>query len=276
MPAYLLGGPDHAGSLKEYLNKTKSSKKSYLKRFQSKIGKEVKMKRLSLISVVTLISVFVAWLTAPIAVHADQLISVSPLAHNFGVVEVDSSPMVDITISNMDGHLLMVHDIHFMAGSDPEFIITTMPALSYPLTFGESVVVAVTFSPSSSNYFSATLEIVSNDPENPSVLVELDGWGWTFIGSILEFFDLGVEAGTIQGTGPHEAAKSNHLKVFEWKLLMVAFFLENGADREACTLLWHAYERSDGQRPPKDFIQGNDVPELNTMILQLITDLGCE
>ena len=122
-------------------------------------------------------------------------------------------------------------------------------------------------------------DITSNDPAKPSIEVNIKGIGVSngvTIESTLAFFYAGVDAGTIEGAGYRDAARDSHLKVFEWRLLLVAYFLDKGTDRVACILLWNAYERSDGQHRPKDFIVGHDLPELNAMILELITNLGCE
>jgi hypothetical protein len=241
------------------------------------------MKRSALISSLALIFMFGIWLVGPASTLADPVIKVDPTIYDFLEVEVGTSVMTTITISNEGGHNLVVDGIDFQAGSSADF---TIPPISLPVMVpppdGQPnyIDVEVTFTPSSEGDHEAILEILSNDLSNSPVEVQLVGSGiagsLVTIESILAFFDAGVEAGTIQGLGPDTSAQTNHLEVFDLKLLMVKFFIDKGAYREACTLLWHAYERSDGQRPPPDFIGGDDVLELNTMILQLIIDLGCE
>ena len=118
-----------------------------------------------------------------------------------------------------------------------------------------------------------------------AVGVKLEGEGIVAPGEpvtiqdILTFFYNGVDNGTIEGAGRNCSSRRAHLKVFEFKLLMVEFFILKGWDRATCNLLWHAYARSDGQKPPKDWIDGDeevgDVPKLNTMILDLLTELSC-
>ncbi len=55
------------------------------------------------------------------------------------------------------------------------------------------------------------------------------------------------------------------------KLLEVAGCLtEADLIEEACFILNRAYLRSGGSPWPRDFVVGDDCPELNTMILELI------
>jgi len=125
------------------------------------------------------------------------------------------------------------------------------------------------------------LEIASNDPANALVTVELSGVGIAAQGEpitvedILAFLDAGVEAGTIQGTGHHPRMSEVRLKLFKALLLKVGSHIDDDRMRAACWRLKRAYLRSDGQSRPFDFVKGDDVPELNAMILQLRADLGC-
>lgn len=242
------------------------------------------MKRLSLISLAISILFLFTGLVTPAPAPADPLISVLPPSHDFGEVELGTSSTVEIEIRNYNGHTLIVYDIDFQEGSNSDFfldVLLTFPVTIYPLS---SMLIPVVFMPSTDEFLSANLDITSNDVDNTPLTIPLQGRGIAqqsvTIEDILAFFDAGVEAGTIQGTGPSNNARENHLKVFKLKLLMVNVFLDTGTTREACTLLWHAYDRSDDQDSPKDFIEGdegsNDVFELNAMILALITGLGCE
>jgi hypothetical protein len=242
------------------------------------IVREVKMKKISFTLIFLLVMVILMGLSA--LALADPGLDVDPPDYYFGEVEVGSFATVTITISNNWSDTLWISQVNLQAGSSPDFFITSAPVPGANLPPGYSVEVQVTYAPSALGYASATLRIdyTNGDSGTESVLLEgigVEAGGAITIEDILAFFDAGVEGGTIQGTGPNENAKNSHLKVFEWQPLMVAFFLDNGADHEACTLLWHAYDRSDGQDRPKDFIKGQDVDELNAMILQLIADLGC-
>jgi hypothetical protein len=240
------------------------------------------MKKLGVISAsLILVSTFAL---VPL-VHGDPGITATPDQVDFGEVELGSATSAIITIENEWWGDLNLNQIYFQTGSSADFSITLAPPLGTVVPSGASEVVEVSFAPSALGLASAVLVIGWSDGEAGTSYIDFSGTGvgaseTPTIEDILSFFDAGVEGSTIQGTGPSDNAKKNHLKVFKLKLLMVKVFLDTGATREACTLLWHAYERSDGQLLPKDFIEGgpngDDVPELNTMIHQLIIELGCE
>jgi hypothetical protein len=256
---------------------------TYEKRLQSKTGKEVKMKKLSFFTVAILVfAAVVAIVFIPLHGNGDpgsQLIA-DPTSLDFGEVEVGQTNIQTVTLAVSNGVPVFVNGLDLQSGSSSDFQVI-LPPLPFSVDPGYSIQVMVAFSPSSEGEAADILEIHSN-ADNQLITVNLSGVGTASapqpitIEDILQFFDAGVEAETIAGTGRADAAKTNHLKVFKFKLLMVAFFLEQGLDPEACTLLWHAYERCDGQHPLKDFIEGQDVPELNAMTLELIDDLGCE
>jgi hypothetical protein len=251
---------------------------SYWESLKSKIGKESEMKKSNLISAVFIITL---WLSVTAPAYAAPEILVTPMEYDFGMVEVNTSATTIILVSNIGGHDLEVTGISLSGSID--FTIISMPTLPAiippPNGHVRSIEVEVSYTPAALGYTSALLEITSNVP---AVQVTLGGEGIDdgqtpmTIEDILAFFDAGVEAGTIQGTGPNENARNSHLKVFEWRLLLVAFFLDKGSDRVACILLWNAYGRSDGQDRPKDFIKGQNVGVLNAIILQFIADLGCQ
>jgi hypothetical protein len=246
------------------------------------------MKRLTCFAAVIAFTIAV-----PSSVWALPDIAVTPLSHDFGELEVGAAGTASIVIGNPSGFYLVVSSIAFRDGSSSDFFISNVDVSNSgwdqspddrPLLIGpingtvHTIVVEITYIPSDLGVAEAELEIISNDPDNPKVLVDLRGTG---VGSqaldieaILKFFDDGVEAGTIQGKGPG-CAKDAHLKVFRFKLLMAAFFIDKGWNKGACKLLWQAYARSDGQGNPRDLVQGQDVPELNAMILQLLSDMGC-
>ena len=196
-------------------------------------------------------------------------------------MEVGQWNIQTVTLAVDNGVSVYVDSLDLQSGGNSDFEVISPSSLPFSVNPGDSTLLTLAFSPTSEGAFADILEIYSNADNSP-VKVVLVGVGAASapqpitIEDILQFFDEKVEEGAIAGTGRADAAKTNHLKVFKFKLLMVAFFLDKGLDPEACTLLWHAYERCDGQQPLKDFIEGEDVIVLNTMILELIDDLGCE
>ena len=92
------------------------------------------------------------------------------------------------------------------------------------------------------------------------------------IEDILDFFDISVEAGTLQGRGSGWLAKLR-LCIMREMLLIAGEFIDDERTNYACYILKRAYLRSDGLKWPRDFVVGDDCPELNTMILELIGSL---
>ena len=117
-------------------------------------------------------------------------ISVATTSLAFGSVTVGTSKTKTLTIHNVGTAALTITDIT-VAGS--QFSRGTLPGT---IAAGSSANVNVTFSPTSTGSKSATLTIVSNDPDEPSVTVALSGtgvtgaplWPGTFAGWLYQTF----------------------------------------------------------------------------------------
>jgi hypothetical protein len=254
------------------------------------------MRRLTCFIVVTAFIV-----VAPVSAWARPDIAVDPLSHDFEDVELGATGTVSIVISNDSQIPLFLYVLAIEGVDSGSFYISdvdvsdsgwsqdpnTLPLVIWSKNGGidpHTITLEITFEPKDLGDAEAALKIVNNDPTNGTIFVALRGTGVepqaVDIEAILAFFDDNVEAGNIQGTGPTCAAKRAHLKVFKFKLLMAAFFIDKEWNKGACQLLGHAYDRSDGQKPPKDWIE--DVEEgsgavlaLNNMLLMLMSDMGC-
>lgn len=218
-------------------------------------------------------------LVVPLGAVANPGIVVVPVQHDFGEVEVGALASTQIEIGNDWWGSLSIFSINLLQGAGTDFSLVNPPSSGTVIQPGSSLVFGVEFSPTTEGLATAIVEIQWTNGESGTSIVELSGTGIATTGpvtieDILAFFDAGVEAGTIEGKGCGHSGRA-HLKVFKFKLLMVAFFLDKGWERGACKLLWHAYDRSDGQRHPKDWIEGQDVDRLNEMILLLLSDMGC-
>ncbi|MHC5101745.1 MAG: hypothetical protein ACYSOG_07925, partial [Planctomycetota bacterium] len=120
------------------------------------------------------------------------------------------------------------------------------------------------------------LTIVSNDPNDPVVDVLLTGEGMSVVLSseeqitqILGFFDGAIEEGSIQGVGKAKSA-TNKVRVFGKILSLADELLLAGYDEYALETLLMIEKKCDGQKAPKDFIEGAAAEELNTLINELI------
>lgn len=105
-------------------------------------------------------------------------IKVEPLALNFGDVFLTNDSTLTVTVSNEGGAELKVDSIKITGNS-----AFTAPLDSFKLQPGESRTLPVTFAPSDTGDFSATLSFFSNDPDTAEdpVDVSLRGRGVSLI-----------------------------------------------------------------------------------------------
>jgi hypothetical protein len=96
------------------------------------------------------------------------------------------------------------------------------------------------------------------------------------IDDILNFFNEAVDAGTIEGRGRKPWLANVKLWIFGQMLESAKWLLEHDKTKHACKILKHAYNRSDGNRRPHDFVIGEPVPDLATMISGLMCNLECK
>lgn len=212
------------------------------------------------------------------------IIEVLPAEHDFGQITVGESSTVLVSIENINGHFLNVLDVSLSVDSDTAFAITDSPGFPLVLDWnGNSTTeVEVTFSPTQPGYITGALVITSDDLVQPVIEVPLGGEGVedapdpVTLEGILAFFDEGVEAGTIDGRGCWWRVQQARRRAFRALLVAAGTLFEEGYLGWGCFLLERAYVRSDGLPRPRDLIVGEDVAELNQMILQLMADLGCE
>ncbi len=95
------------------------------------------------------------------------------------------------------------------------------------------------------------------------------------MGLILQFFDQSVSKGTLIGNGPGKSA-NNRLKAVENMLEAARELIKEGSIAEACHQLMDAYQKTDGNPKPPDFVAGSAAPELASMIQDLRASLGCQ
>jgi len=205
-------------------------------------------------------------------------IDVTPLQYDFGAVDLGTSSVQIVTVSNVGGSTLVVGGLEILRGSDPGFALEEAPTLPVEIEPGETLDVAVTFSPSTGDEVYGTLRITSNDNDDPTVDVALSGTGVTYekqAMELLDFFDAAVAAGEITGNGPSPKAASLRLTAFRNMLEASGDILQGNHPGAACTLLEVARRRADGVFPPPDFVAGDGLPALEDQIEQLRTNVGC-
>lgn len=208
-------------------------------------------------------------------------VDVSPLTYNFGEVKLGESSDAIVSISNIGSGDLTVQNVNLI-DIKGYYSILSLPTLPVTLSSNQTLDVYITFTPSVAGDFSAILEITSDDPDEGLVGVTLGGTGVQAklppseqLAQILEFFDTCVTEGTLSGNGLGNSA--------EGRLGALRNMIEASGDlingelfEEACQQLLDAYNRTDGNPKPPDFVTGDSAQELAVQIKDLRTSLGCE
>lgn len=210
-------------------------------------------------------------------------IDVSRTAYDFGDVNIGTSDMTLIIISNFGSANLTVSAISFTPDSNSDFSITAGP--SFPAAIepdGLAADVEITYSPLATGEVFAVLQIISDDPDEDLVQVSLGGFGVQTelppegqIAEILAFFDASVADGSLFGSGPGKSPE-RRLNALRNMIEAAGDLIEDGLLEEACEQLLDAYNRIDGQPRPPEFAGGTAVPALAGMVEDLRVSLGCE
>jgi hypothetical protein len=210
-------------------------------------------------------------------------ILVAPLAFDFGDVEVGESKSTVVTISNIGSIALTVSAITQQAGWDTDFSIASAPALPVIIPPGTTRDVNIVFTPSSVGPATTSeLAIESDDNDQSVVLVSFNGAGVPAeippsqqIEDILAFIDDSVAAGTLHGEGPGKSA-ANRLNALKNMIEASGDLIVAGDTATACSQLQDAYQKTDGQPRPPDFVAGFAASGLAGMIENLRDSLGCQ
>jgi hypothetical protein len=91
---------------------------------------------------------------------------------------------------------------------------------------------------------------------------------------VLTAFDGWVDAGTLTGAGPGHSA-AGRLGALRNMLVEAGNLFEAGDLAGACTQLWDAYLRTDGDPRPPDFVSGPSASLLADLILESRDQVGC-
>jgi hypothetical protein len=107
---------------------------------------------------------------------APRDIDVNPPALDFGSVEIPSTATRTVTLQNLGGAALTVTGLTLTGSAEFEFG-ATVPFPPFVLGPGASTDVSIDYSPVDENSDSGTLEVESDDPDEPLVSVPLSGTG---------------------------------------------------------------------------------------------------
>ena len=104
-------------------------------------------------------------------------INVTPTPVQFGPVAVGATPTLDVTIENLGGADLNVTGISITSGG-PEFSVSGgLRPPDITIAPGNSHTVTVQFAPTAEQSYTGNLQILSDDNDEPTVDIPLDGTG---------------------------------------------------------------------------------------------------
>lgn len=101
-------------------------------------------------------------------------ISVSPVSVHYGRVALTQNSSQSISISNTGNQNLVISQLAF---TDNQF--TSTDSEGFTITAGNSKNVSITFTPAQKGTFNKQVVIYSNDPDEPSVSIDLSAIGYT-------------------------------------------------------------------------------------------------
>jgi hypothetical protein len=134
-------------------------------------------------------------------------IDVSPTSLDFGIVDVGLSKTLSLTISNKGNADLTVSSIT----TETPFTISESPFTLQP---GSSKTITVTFTPQSGDYFTKQLVIISNDPDEGSLTVNLTGTG----NAVVTITTTSLRAGTVDGSYSETLRAEGGRKPYTWSI----------------------------------------------------------
>jgi hypothetical protein len=205
-------------------------------------------------------------------------LEVSPLAVDFGQVEVGATATAVVTVSNLGAGTLTVYETGLFGA--PEIGLEAV-ALPLAIPTNSTADLALLFSPGSEATFSAELSLVSNDGDETFLSVPIIGQGVITpvppaeqVIDILLFIEASVANETLAGDGPGRSGE-RRLGALVNMIEAAGEDIALGDIVSACTQLDDAYNRTDGLSPPPDFVTGPAADELAERIAALRETLGC-
>ncbi|MEN8126825.1 MAG: choice-of-anchor D domain-containing protein [Planctomycetota bacterium] len=207
-------------------------------------------------------------------------IELSESNYHFGQTDIETSQSGVVSVLNLGTAPLTIESLQLEQSQQAQFAFTpwqTLPAIVEPNSF---IDLEIQFGPVAEGIDTAVLSISSNDPNDPVVDVVLTGEGVSaelsneeLIMNVLDVYESALEDGSIQGVGNGNSA-DNKTETFGKMLLIVDELIAAGLYDSAMEALRVIEAKCDGQKSPKDFIQGEAAVELNAMVNELIESLS--
>jgi hypothetical protein len=230
-----------------------------------------------------------AVLTVPMMASAQEILSYTPTEYDFGDVITGSAQSQIFTITITDEGPVFLCPPKLVADNSEypppytgnSFVITRVDDVFIPPA--SSFECEVTFSPTSLGFHQAYLRIESDDAHGLDDLrIPISGYGvraepppQEVIAEILTFMTTAVSDATLQGSGPGSSA-DGRLKALMNMIEAAGDLMEDGAMDQACQQLLDAYNRTDSDPKPPDFVEGASAMPLAEMVMDLMESIACE
>lgn len=203
-------------------------------------------------------------------------IEVQPLAYDFGLVQAGSSESTLITVSNPGDEPLVLEAVSFEAGSSEAFQITSLVFPPVVMSAGAQFTIEVTFTPVTGGPASATLTLLSTDPDEPVTQIVFTGQApaeeqtpQEQIAAIIAFVEESKQDGSLQGSGPGRSA-ANRLNALQNMLDEAGDLIESGLYDPAVRQLESIYQKIEGSDKANVFVKGPAAAELAQWTLDLM------
>jgi len=104
-------------------------------------------------------------------------IDVTPVSHDFGDVQTGQSAAMTFDVENLGTDALLISAVGNSNPASPPYSLTQDDCTAAALLPSESCQFEVTFTPTSAGVATLSLDIVSNDPDENPLLIDLTGNG---------------------------------------------------------------------------------------------------
>jgi hypothetical protein len=206
-------------------------------------------------------------------------IAIEPVSLDFGQRVVGTSAAQNMTIANHGDAQLIVQSIAWADGGSADFAISAMPAMPLVIEPNGLVDLEIVYMPTVAGTAAATLEIASDDPDQPVINLTVAGKAvapvvtpYAQIQSMIVFYEESIQNGTIQGVGHGKSAKTHVMAVKE-VLWVIKKLIRSDHKHSSIAALKELDKFTDGKSRPSDWITGPAVAELNARIDTLLAAL---
>jgi hypothetical protein len=238
-------------------------------------------------TLIPLLITFIAFFTVLSLLPSPSGAAISATGYDFGEVEVGASKTTFVRLTNPGSTLITLTGLVFGKTDCNNFSIISLPE-SMTIPPDETQNVEIGYSPSTIGNCSDTLKIYSGSPfpsqvtftgsgiEPASTKNEPDDTAQPFLAqmeNIIAFMNTCIGDGSVNGSGAGNSAESR-LKAFKTTLVVTSHLIDNGNLEAAYNKLKEIYKKIDGKPKPKDFVSGDNAPQLASMIQELIVNIG--